>query len=551
MKKTGFQILPSDTRYIEGIASPDYKLPSNVNQLRRYLILLLLIFASKINVSFQDCQKNSFQAGHYVALLTNTDYIKAWGRGNLGQLGTGNSLHLGDGLGEMGDYLPFVDLGTHQPITTLAVGFGTTCPLFADFKVKCWGYGNNGQLGSGNTQYLGDDPGEMGDNLTFVDFGVGVEPILIYSSDNHKCVITMDRMVKCWGYGTFGQLGYGSGADRGALPGQMGDYLPYVSLGSNISSVMTVGLSSATTCAIITTSDMKCWGSSFNGQLGYGDTINRGDQANEMGDYLPFVDVGTGVNLERIESGNEINCILTDMGALKCWGYNDNGQLGYGDTVNRGDVGGQMGDYLPFIDIGTGRIVIDFNVGLDHACVILDNSKIVCWGSNGSGQLGVGNMDTIGDEMYEMGDNLTFTDVGSIPPTNIFLGLDFSCVLLNDNTYKCWGENNYGQLGQEDQNNRGSQPLEMGDNLSVIDLGTNVEVEVCQDYSPTLSPTIFTFPTISCKSDFTGDYHVCALTISNGVKCWGRNADGQLGYEDTEDRGDEVGEMGECEVRIE
>ena len=86
------------------------------------------------------------------------------------------------------------------------------------------------------------------------------------------------------------------------------------------------------TCALLRDGRVKCWGSSMYGQLGYGDTDNRGDNAGEMGDNLPAVDLGTGLKAKAITSSNGHSCALLDNGSVKCWGKNTFGQLGYGDT---------------------------------------------------------------------------------------------------------------------------------------------------------------------------------------------------------------------------
>src|SRR6202140_1352588 len=62
--------------------------------------------------------------------------------------------------------------------------------------------------------------------------------------------------------------------------------------------------------------------------LGYGDTTARGDMPGDMGANLPFVDVG--VPVDALASGYSHTCALAG-GAVKCWGRNDSGQLGYGD----------------------------------------------------------------------------------------------------------------------------------------------------------------------------------------------------------------------------
>ena len=100
-----------------------------------------------------------------------------------------------------------------------------------------------------------------------------------------------------------------------------------------------------------------------------------------------------------------------DLERLKCWGANDFGQLGLGDTNNRGDEPGEMGGLLPYVGVGTGRTVEEMGLGQAHSCSLLDNQRVKCWGGNNHGQLGLGDTNNRGDQAGEMGDNLPFLNL--------------------------------------------------------------------------------------------------------------------------------------------
>eukprot|EP01083_Nonionella_stella_P304493 1058475_1 len=88
----------------------------------------------------------------------------------------------------------------------------------------------------------------------------------------------------------------------------------------------------------------KMWGDNFYGQLGYGDNKTRGDETNEMSDNLLEIDLGTSFIPKQIAGGYDHTCALSTGNKVKCWGYNSHGQLGYGDTNDRGDEANEMGD---------------------------------------------------------------------------------------------------------------------------------------------------------------------------------------------------------------
>ena len=130
----------------------------------------------------------------------------------------------------------------------------------------------------------------------------------------------------------------------------MGNSLPTVSLGAG-RSAKTLSLGWLHSCALLDNNLVKCWGANSDGQLGLGDTSNRGDGGGEKGDSLPTVNLGSGRSVKKLALGANHGCALLDNDTLKCWGFNMSGQLGLGDTSGRGSAGGQMGDSLPAVDV--------------------------------------------------------------------------------------------------------------------------------------------------------------------------------------------------------
>jgi alpha-tubulin suppressor-like RCC1 family protein len=289
----------------------------------------------------------------------------------------------------MGDSLPAVDLGAGRIAVSLAAGAGHTCALLDDGSVKCWGQSLHGELGSGNKTSRGIGPHEMGDELPNIDFGTNRFAVSISAGQDHTCAVLDDGSVRCWGLNDHGQLGLGDTDDRGDDPGEMGDALPSVDLGEN-RVVLALQAGAYHNCAVLDDEALKCWGHNNVGQLGLEDEIARGDNPGEMGDALPAVDLGKSEAVSSLSS-SYANCVVFDDGLMKCFGYNFDGQLGLGDVMTRGNDPGEMGEALPIVDVGPGRTVTSVALAVFHTCALRDDASVTCWGYNGLGQLGIGN----------------------------------------------------------------------------------------------------------------------------------------------------------------
>ncbi len=347
--------------------------------------------------------------------LMSTNELTCWGDNYVGELGLGDTNNRGDKPGEMGDNLGSVDLGKgRHAVAVAATGryIGPDahgCAILDDGHIKCWGCNEFGQLGLGDTNNRGDQPGEMGDNLPAVDLGTGAVEQIAVGTDS-ACAQLDSHQVKCWGYNGGGELGLGNTSNHGDSPGQMGDNLPTIDLGTGRSAAaITAGVDYA--CVLLDTGQLKCWGSNYAGVLGLGDTNNRGDEPGEMGDNLPAVDLGAGRRAVAIAASDH-TCALLDDGSLKCWGYNPAGELGLGDTNSRGDEPGEMGDNLPAVDLGTNLRAIAVACGASHTCALLADGGVKCWGSNYAGALGLGDTRNRGDASGQMGNALPRVELG-------------------------------------------------------------------------------------------------------------------------------------------
>ena len=290
------------------------------------------------------------------------------------------------------------------------------------------------------------------------------------------------------------------------------------------------------TCALLDGDELKCWGyNEGSGTLGLGDMENHGDGPNEMGTHLPFLSVGGGRTVKSIVAGSDHTCALLDNNTVKCWGWNLQGQLGYGDKEHRGD--NESIDGVPSVNLGVR--VRTFSSYQWHSCAILENRSVECWGWNGEGYgqrggLGLGDFLNRADNPDEMGNNLPAVNLGTgrtAKALSVGPAYAHTCAILDNNTLKCWGWNGEGQLGLGDDVNRGDTAdagREMGDLLATVNLGAGR----------------------TARAVASGEAHTCALLDNGSVKCWGLNGYGQLGIGDNAGLknkiGDQPGEMGDA-----
>jgi alpha-tubulin suppressor-like RCC1 family protein len=201
--------------------------------------------------------------GHTCALLVDGN-VRCWGRGLFGRLGYGNEVTIGDdeSPASAGD----VALGGYA--VQIVAGSFHTCALLAPGNVRCWGSGNEGALGYGNTETVGDDetPADVG----FVDVGGQVRELA--SGDAATCAILASGAVTCWGSGEHGELGHGNTETIGddETPASAGS----VNVGGPVISIA-VGFRHV--CATLQSGRVRCWGRASTGALGYGNTIDIGD----------------------------------------------------------------------------------------------------------------------------------------------------------------------------------------------------------------------------------------------------------------------------------
>lgn len=266
--------------------------------------------------------------------------------------------------------------------------------------------------------------------------------------------------------------------------------------------VLSVATGPDHSCAVLEGGNVRCFGKNDDYQLGYSSPVSIGDD--ELPESAPFVDVGGKV--KQLALGLTHSCALLETGSVRCWGTGNGGQLGYGHDGIIGD------DETPASagDIDLGGAATQITAGLAHTCALLDTGKVRCWGRGYDGLLGYGNVDHIGDD--ETPASAGDVDVGGTVK-QVSAGDYATCALLTDGTVRCWGSSQMGELGQgndeiigDDETPASVPPVDVGGVVTQLDVGF---------------------------------LHVCATLETGKARCWGRATTGALGYGNVENIGDD------------
>jgi len=337
-------------------------------------------------------------------------------------------------------------------ISAISAGGKHTCVLFSYGKVRCWGWNDNGQLGGEPKIY---------DWIVDVE-GISSKVLGISAGDRHTCAVLDNGGLQCWGWNKYGQLGDGSNTDRNT---------PVDVTGLN-SEVKEVSTGVWHTCAVDSNGSLECWGDNYFGELGNGTNTNSS---------APVEVNGLTESVTAVSTGWAHTCALFSSGGVKCWGWNNSGQLGDGTNTDKN---------IPVEVSGLSSGVFGISAGDFHTCALLATGGMKCWGKNNYGQLGNGNNEN---------QNVPVEVEGlSSGVSAISAGGNHTCALLNSGGVKCWGWNKYGQLGD-------------GSNVN-----KNVPVEVVG-----LSSGV--------NAISSGGAHTCAVLEGGYAKCWGNNDKFQLG----------------------
>jgi len=345
-----------------------------------------------------------------------------------------------------------------------AAGNGHTCSVRSNGEVSCWGWNLHGQLGDGSKNDSAT-PLRVGSQAVWIDVAAGA---------HHSCAIRNDNWLWCWGWNEKGQLGTGGFDDQ---------YTPLATAAGERWASVSAGTTH--TCAIRTDKSLWCWGNNVSGQIGNGESgaLQKSPAPERITDYTDWL---------VVQAGDSHNCGVRGDGTLWCWGSNVRGQLGDGTTTDR----------LTPVQVASDRRWVSVDAGYYHSCAIGADASLWCWGDNVFGQLGDGTQGT-GNQRLEP------IQIGAEAEwKHLALGDYHSCAQRADHTIWCWGDNQYGQLGDGSDVAK-AFPVRVSSDNDWLDLAS-------------------------------GNDHTCGMLGDESLWCWGRNDYGQLGDGSLTNRGSPV-----------
>ena len=339
----------------------------------------------------------------HACTIDRAEHLMCWGRGDNGRLGSGNTGH------KTAPYLSTSYYSQH-PWTQLALGDRHSCGLDQHGHLYCWGASNLYQNGYDTSDRY--DPYQHSWQASEI---YGDSMVSLSAGGDSTCAIREDFTLWCWGMNNAGQLGHGT-YSQGTLPDR-------VELPSG-STPLSVSVGGEHACALDNLGAVYCWGANNHGQLGLGNNT----QTN-----LPIqVTLPASTQAVAISSGDAHTCAILDDASISCWGYNNNGQVGDGTTDSR---------QSPTSVILSGQNdPVMINAGFSSTCALFDDGGIQCWGGNNHGQLGIGsNIDSASPQIV--------SSMNAFEAFDLSVGKEFACAAFHDGSVRCWGHNNYGQLG--------------------------------------------------------------------------------------------------------
>jgi alpha-tubulin suppressor-like RCC1 family protein len=353
--------------------------------------------------------------------------VRCWGRNQFGQLGLNGPATFTS--------VPVAVPGLAGAAKSISsTDAEHTCALLTNGSVNCWGSDFEGELGN-NTPMTAD--------FSATPFNVGGLPgpasAIAVNGDEFSCaVMASDGSIWCWGDNIWGELGNGTSGGSAPFPVQALALTGATAIGGGESFMCSLALGG-----------VYCWGEDTNGQLGNG-TLPSNGMVTRPGSVFGL---GGGTTPLMVAGGAFHACAVVAGGTVYCWGWNSDGQLG----TTAVPIGSNGTSAVAVQGLPTGAKAVA--PGGYHTCAVLTNGSVWCWGRESPGQLGNG------ATMAPNGDAFTATPVqviglpAGVPATAVSAALYQTCALLANGSVWCWGQGNFGELGNSSSNS--STPLEV------------------------------------------------------------------------------------------
>jgi len=384
------------------------------------------------------------------------------------------------------------------PLRFLSVvtGDAHSCGLDQGQNLYCWGDDQFGQVGL-SPAALPVCPAAGANHPCEPKPTAIVVPVTLKAlsaGSAHTCGLSIDNNVYCWGHNNLGQLGNASRTDS-AAPVRVVFPSPFFG-------ATAIASGRNHTCALVMQSAnaavkrMFCWGDNASFQLGTTVTSYCGSATCDAVPVEQTTADGQRFFWGSVTAGGNHTCgnVGGVNGNLECFGSNQSGELGNGQTSPTPVATPQT-----VVSQTSVRHFTQPSAGSDHTCA-LNGSSVMCWGFNFSGQLGNGNTSTQSSPVSVSGAS-QFTAVAA--------GVFNTCGIAapsgsSQAVALCWGDNGSGQLGNGSTGSGVSSPTTVG-----------------------VSPATFLFTQIS-----VGKQHACAIAQgSQTLFCWGDNSFGQAGFD--------------------
>ena len=398
-----------------------------------------------------------------------------------------------------------VEFGTSN-VKAVSAGYDTSCAILDNStQAYCWGKRADWSDSTGTTQsgtsMLGNSSNAAIDG-TWVDLGTEGDRIhSISMGEVHACAV-VENTIECWGVEESGSFGMSSSSVNSYSTPQT------ISVPSGLTAKQVViEHSTDSTCGVFEDSTgshtVICWGDET--AVGYTSsnpvtTLSNAPVEDSNGDDLEMYETSSSPNdIVDIQMGKDHACVLSRQGFVKCWGYNNVGQLGYGDHITSitPQSNGEMahGDKHPMLYFGQNRTVTQIDVGYERSCALLDDGSISCWGRYSEYMFT--NTNGIGSSGYQY-TPLSLTPYGTDNLKVVIGGTGSVCALKESGDVYCTGDGN--SIGRQTSSDYYSPTHTIAAHLTE---GKVVDI-------------------IGMK-DSDANSGTCAIFESGATKCWGQN----------------------------